>query len=296
LCDTTFLASTAKSVEKVTPERGVGLNPRVWASFFRASTSRPARLSLRGILADDVEDRVGVRVLDGVPAVGGGPGLVDHDEAHGAPARGFLVLVGPAAVVGHGLAAEVAFSRLVVGVVDQDERDLAVQVDALEVVPVAFRRSDPVADEDDRRVLDGDVVDAGLGGADRHLLALLPAQRLAAGLHADRDGALDVELGQRHVLGPGPLARLQLVAAGLQARGLELVGDVGDRLGLAGRGRPAALEGVGRQDLDVFGELGRIDVRVGGEGGGHEDAESGAAQQKLFHRSLRTGVSKLARP
>src|SRR5438045_1375374 len=63
------------------------------------------------VLTDDVEDRVGVGVLDGVPAVGGGPGFVDHDEADGAAARGLLVLVGPAAVVGLGLAAEVAFPR-----------------------------------------------------------------------------------------------------------------------------------------------------------------------------------------
>ena len=205
-------------------------------------------VDLGRVLADDVEDRVGVGVLDRVPAVGGGAGLVDHDEADGAAARGLLILVGPAAVVGHGLAAEVApilavGRGLVVGVVDQDERDLAMQIDTLEVVPIALRRLHAIADEDHGDVLHVDPGDAGLRRADGDLDALVPGHGLAAGLGGEGDRALDVKLGEGDVLGPGP-ADLGLVAARLQARGLELAGNVGDRLGLArGRGA-AALEGV----------------------------------------------------
>src|SRR5579859_8053347 len=99
------------------------------------------------VLADDIEDGVGVGVLDGVPPVGRRTGLMDHHKADRALAGGFLIFVGPTAVVGHGLAAEVANAGLVIGVVDQDECDLAVEIDPLEVVPAAFRRLDAIAYE-----------------------------------------------------------------------------------------------------------------------------------------------------
>ena len=93
----------------------------------------------------------GAGVLDDVPAVAGEVGAVDDERADGAHAGGLLELVGPAAVVGEGLAAE---ELGVVGgrVADDAEDDLALDVDAGVVVPVELGRGDAVADEDDGRV------------------------------------------------------------------------------------------------------------------------------------------------
>ena len=222
-------------------------------------------MSLGGIGADDVEDGVGVRVLHRRPAIGGRIGLMDHQEADGAPARGFLVLVGPAAVIGHGLAAEVALAGLEVGVIDQHQADLPLHVDALEVVPVPLGRGHAIAKEDDGRVLHGQAADPRLGCADGNLLALGPGLGLSGGSDAHGDRALGVEPGQGHVLGPGPGPVLLQVAARLEAEACELLDQVGHGLALAlGVGAPA-LEGVGGEGLDVPGQPGR--VQVGGPGG-----------------------------
>ena len=74
----------------------------------------------------------------------------DHD-AGGAAASALLIFVGPAAVIGHRLAAEIAFPALEVGVVDQDDDDLPANVDVLEIVPLPFRGGHAVSGEDDRR-------------------------------------------------------------------------------------------------------------------------------------------------
>ena len=81
--------------------------------------------------------------------------LVDDQHAGRALARAFLELVGPAAVVGHRVAAErlrieLARIRRIRNrrVVDQHDDRLAFDVDALEVVPVELRRLDAVAGED----------------------------------------------------------------------------------------------------------------------------------------------------
>lgn len=242
---------------------------------------------LARLVADDVEQRGGVRVLHRRPAVGGRRGLMDHQEADRPAARGLFVLVGPAAVIGHRLAAEVALAGLEVGIVDQHEGDLALQVDALEVVPVTLGRGHAIADEDDRGVLDGDLRRAGLGCAQGDVLALGPGLGLAAGGDADADRALDLEAGQRHVLGPGALA-LHQISTRLQSGVLELVDDVGDRFLLAFGGRAATFELIGRQHLHVLGDLGGVDVA--GEGrGGENGPNRGASEQKLFHSSLKWG-------
>ena len=48
----------------------------------------------------------GVGIFDDVPAVAGEVGLMNDERADGAHARGLLEFVGPAAVVGEGVAAE----------------------------------------------------------------------------------------------------------------------------------------------------------------------------------------------
>ena len=59
---------------------------------------------------------------------------MDDEHAHGSAARGFFILVGPAAVVGEGFAFE---EFLIVGrrLVDDDQGDFAFQVDILAVGP-----------------------------------------------------------------------------------------------------------------------------------------------------------------
>ncbi len=63
---------------------------------------------------------------------------MNYQDAQRAVASAFLVLVSPAAVVGHRLAAEVAGAGFEVGVADQHDADLALHVDALVVVPLAL--------------------------------------------------------------------------------------------------------------------------------------------------------------
>ena len=72
---------------------------------------------------------------------------MDDQRADGAAPGGFLELVGPAAVIGHP-AAELAGDRLAwggleIGIVDQEDGDLAVQIDAFVIVPAAFGRATP---------------------------------------------------------------------------------------------------------------------------------------------------------
>ena len=75
---------------------------------------------------------------------------------------------------------------------------------------------------------------------------------------ADPERPLDglgLEADERHVLDVGAVG-----VAGLQAELAELLGQIGDRLLLARRARPAALELVGRQDLDVPEQVGGRDA------------------------------------
>ena len=214
--------------------------------------------------AHDVELGDGVGVLHRRPAVGGGRGLVHDQHAERALARGLLVLVGPAAVVGHRAAAETArpaggLWRFEVGVVDQHHSDLAVQVHALEIVPAALRRPHAVADEDERCMGHRHMVDREQG-LDHGLVTLGQGLGRAAGGQAHPHRAPHREPRQRHVLQPAAV-----LAPGLDAGGGELTGDVVDGLGLARRGRPATLEGVRRQHPHMFRQPPRVHRR-GGQG------------------------------
>ncbi|VTO13307.1 Uncharacterised protein [Brevundimonas vancanneytii] len=220
----------------------------------------------RRIGAHDVELRHAPGVGDRGPAVGGGLGLMHDQHARRALTCGFLELVGPAAVIGHGLAAEGVQRRVFeVGVVDQDDDHLAAHV-GLEVVPLTLGRADAVADEDQRRVLQ---VDAVAGQAGRHGDFLALRQRLApvAQLQLARDVG-DGEAVQADRLGPAAV-----LAARREAGGRILAAQVVDDL-LLGRGGDAApLEAVVRQDADVLGNA------RGVEGGRGLGLSSGAAGQ-----------------
>jgi hypothetical protein len=194
--------------------------------------------------------------LNDVPAISGRLGLV-HDQRGGrALLGGFLIFVGPAAVIGHRAPAERAFEplRLPIGIVDQDDDRLPLDVDARIIVPAALGRVDAVADEHDIAVLDVDARRHAIG-ADHHLRPVGEAQRLGAAGEGQRADVPGFQLDQRHVLEPAA------IVAGLEARRLELLDQIGQRLGFARRARLAALELVGGETLRD--RLQRLDRDVG---------------------------------
>ena len=207
--------------------------------------------------ADDVVLRTVAAVAHGRPRVGRRRGLV-HDQRPGRAApRGFLVLVGPAAVVGHRLAAEIALATFEIRIVDQDHHDLVLHVQAGVVVPAQLRGGDAVADEHQRHVLQRHPV-LRVQGLHRDVLALDQGAGAGGG-------------GEPGPHRPGDLAALQLdplepatvVAGGLQPGLGEALGDVLDGLFLArGIGR-AALERVRSQHPQAFGQVGGLDVAAG---------------------------------
>src|ERR1700741_1212268 len=90
----------------------------------------------------------GIRVDDDVPGVAGGPrGGNDQHPRSTAPLR-FLVLVGPATVVGHRLAAEeVRLGRRGRRIIHENEKNFPANVGVFIVVPLVFGRRGSVADE-----------------------------------------------------------------------------------------------------------------------------------------------------
>ncbi|MNI06853.1 hypothetical protein D3C73_598470 [compost metagenome] len=216
----------------------------------------------RRIGAHDVELGHAPGVGDRGPAVGGRLGLVDDQHARRALAGRLFILVGPATVVGHGLAAEGVQRRVLeVGVVDQDDDHLAPHI-GLEVVPLPLRRVDAIADEDQGRVLQIHRR-AGQAGGHGDLLALRQRLVPVAQLQLARDVG-DGEAVQAHGLGPAAV-----LAARREAGGRILAAQIVDDL-LLGRGGDAApLEAVVGQDADVLGDAGGVEL---GRGLGHRPA------------------------
>ncbi len=182
----------------------------------------------------------------GAPAVTGSRGLVDDQRSDRAPACSFLVLVGPARVVGGRVPAEPATHRIAgpgleVGIVDQEDRDLSLQVDALVVVPAALWRRDAIADEHEWRTFDQDAIHRPQReGLD--VLVLHERQFHARDRHAHLCVVRHLRAHERH--GLRPAAGL---AAGLEAERLELRDEILDRLRLARRAGCSTLEFVGGQ-------------------------------------------------
>ena len=239
-----------------------------------------------GIGAHDVEFGRGRRTLQRAPAIAGARRVVDHQHRRRPLARRLLEFVGPAAVEGHGIAVEPPRHRMPlggteVGVVDDDQQDLALQVHALEVVPLPLGRVDAIAGEDDRRVGQGDVVYRPVAG-EQHLRAPLQRPRLAAG--ADRDR-------RRPVLPrPPQLRRLHprsVRPARLQPQGLELADDIVDRLLLTRRRHAPALELVRGEDPHDLVQPRAFGV-LGEGGGGRQEGRNGGGEEKavLGHRQL----------
>jgi hypothetical protein len=200
--------------------------------------------------------------LHDLEGVAGGTGLVDDQDPRGAAARAFLELVGPAAVVGHRLAGEglgIEFRRVGgighLRIVDQHNDRLALDVDALEVVPVELGRGDAVAGEDHVGAADGCAVGDVL--RPRHNVVGPLERALAAGAgDGERAGVGSRDADQRHLLDIGAV-----VVARLQAERLEGVLEVLDGELLALRAGGPALEFVSRQRLDSVEQRRRVELR-----------------------------------
>ena len=143
--------------------------------------------------------------------------------------------------------------RLEVGIVDEDERDRATQIDALEIVPLALRRRHAEADEDERRLVHRHALGGQMSGADRDILSLAQQPAGLAGHDAHGDRSRGIGLGERHVLRPRTAALSIRRSARLQAGSLELLDDVVDGLDLAGCGGRATFEVIRREHLHMLG-------------------------------------------
>ena len=215
---------------------------------------------------DEVEFLAQVALHD-LERVTGGAFLVHDQDAGGAAPRALLELVGPAAVIRHRLAVEdlVVELRGIGGVghlrvVHEHDDGLALDVDALEVVPVELGRGHAVAGEDHLGVADRRAVGDVLGPGDDLVLPL-------EGLRGP--GAGD---GQRPRVGPGDADERHLLherAVGvsrLEPELLELLLEVLDGELFALRSRRAPFELVGRHRLDAIQDRRRIELRHRGDG------------------------------
>uniref|UniRef100_A0A0N4Z5P0 Phenol hydroxylase n=1 Tax=Parastrongyloides trichosuri TaxID=131310 RepID=A0A0N4Z5P0_PARTI len=248
--------------------QGGEVQPRVPEQLFGDGALNPPlgrHPLLVGIGADDVELGRGRGILQRRPGIARAGRVVDDQDARRPMRRRDLELIGPAAIEGHGLTVELArdrmaFGRAEVGVVDQHQRDLALQVDALEVVPAALGRIDAIADEDQGGVAQGDALHRPVG-RDDDVFGALKLGRAAVGGNADGGGAVltgAADLGDLH---PRPVR-----AAGLKTERLELLAQPFDGAVLAGRDRGAALERVGGEHAGRLVQPGRVDAAGRGAG------------------------------
>jgi hypothetical protein len=222
---------------------------------------------LRVFVVAEVGFFAGVGVLDDVPAVAGEVGAVDDERADGSHARGLFELIGPAAVVGEGIAAEEGW--VFRGRVAYDaEDDFAFDVDVGVVVPVELGRVDAVADEDDGGV----DVDGGGEGAvgDGVVVAVLEVD----GVEGDADlavGTLGRDDGHGGFAGDGVhadevdlLEPGAVVAAGFEAVEGELGGDVLGGDFAAAEARAASFEEIVGEEAHVGADLFGVDGGLGG--------------------------------
>ena len=146
---------------------GTGLKLRLFAAATSLSRSWPPaftrrraavlggpalELDARLALGGQLELLAAPGGLHHLPRIAGRRRGVHDDHAGRAMARGAFVLVGPAAVVQARLAREQL--RIPVRIVVEHHQDLALDVHALEVVPLVLGRLDAVADEHQLGVLD----------------------------------------------------------------------------------------------------------------------------------------------
>ncbi len=209
--------------------RGVVRHPRFDAERRRSGNRRQRIL------------RSGPRGLHHLPGISGRLVGVNQQRACRSLTRRFLELVGPAAIVGERLAAEqIRFVRRRGRIVHHDQHPLALDVSALVVIPLLFRRHDAVADKDDVAL-------------HLHLRAFQPGKRDHVGViairparHAQRKVAIDDGFDNRDLLEVRAVLTSRLDAHRHQLIGQKLRGKAA-----AARRRGAALEQIARKHLDV---------------------------------------------
>ena len=212
-----------------------------------------------------------------------------HQHARCAATPRLLELVGPAAIEGHGVSVElardrIAVGRLEVGIVDQDDDDLAAHVHVLEIVPLALGRRGAIADEDHGRVGHRDVVGRPVAGH-QNVGTALQADGLAANGRGDGRRTVLARARKMSDLDEGAVR-----PAALGPRGFELFDQPGDGLFLAGRGGGAAFEFVRRQDPNRLIHPRGVDVRLRllrqGRRAGHHQGQDGNSGEGVAHRRL----------
>ena len=181
---------------------------------------------------------------------------MDDERRTRALARGLFVLVGPAPVIAHALAAEQGFvAGVEARVVDEHHHRLALHVEAGVVVPVRFGRVHAVADEHHLAVLE---LHLGLTGAraDHHVGAEGELARRATQRDLAHRGRIGRGFHHRHGL------EIAVAIAGLEPESFELRFQVIDGEFLASATRGAAFELVRGQHLHVLGEILGRDFRA----------------------------------
>src|SRR5574337_1082479 len=255
LCEVITLLSTLKLADRLSPLSATGLNARVCACFFSVSKSSPACSNICTARSRWIQ-----------PSSCGctSPGL-SRTMSNMVLVLEFFTVAG-----------------LEVGVVDQDHGDLAAQVDAFEVVPVALRRLDAVTDEDQWGIADIHRSGAVHRGANGDLLALGQRLGLAAQLQTQRRLADDLGAQQGYGLCPQAGA-VPEVATGLQAGRLHLRHHVVDGFRFSRGGRATTLEGIRGKRLDYIRQMPGAESRRVGRlraGTGREDERG---QEQSLH-------------
>ncbi len=254
--------------------------------------------------AGKLELRAAPGGLDDLEGIAGRGGGVNDDRRRRSLPRRALVLVGPAAVV----EPAVAFEELgiPVGIVVHHHQNLALEVHALEVVPLVLGRLDAVADEDHLGVahVGGGLLHAAAGD---EVVPPLQGEGLAAGLST----GLEVP-GLRHLGGDADdLERLlpaSVLGSRLEAERFHARRKIEPRQLVAAAGRSPALQLVVGQEADrpfeggavdrlggFFGAGGEVERRLGGRFvlGADEQGWDGRQQEaaedrqvfQVFHRT-----------
>ena len=179
---------------------------------------------------------------DHAPRIAGRFIIIDDQRRSRALAQRFLIFVGIAAIIGDRAAVErpgglAHRRRPPVRIIDQHQHRLAAHIDAGVIVPAPLRRDDAVADEDDVRRVHAHLA-LRQPGSCGHIAVHRQRDRLSSARNTQLRGRISGDRNQRHRLQPFP------VIAGLQANGSHALCQIGDGLGLTGRGRRAAFKRV----------------------------------------------------
>ena len=213
------------------------------------------------IRAHQIRLRAAPGVGDHIPAIGCRLCFVDDQGSRCALAGGFLELVGPAAVIGHGLAIEefrVAGGKA--GIIDEDHYGFAGVVLTCIVIPTVFWRNGAIANEHDIARLEGNMVGILALGPDHGLILEGEGEFVLIGPGENEAGGGRVNGLVDHVDLLEPAA---IVAARCEAEARKLCCDPGSR-GFASRGAGAApFEDVVGKRLHAYGNVCRRYFRDG---------------------------------